>query len=111
MSECKHSTDQAITRPDDALLEGAVEIFSAMADTARLSILLLLHKGGELCVSEIAELLNEKTNTVSMRLKKLFDASLVNKRREAKHIYYSLSDEHVVTIINNALSHANHEHV
>lgn len=111
MNDCKHTAPQNITRPDDALLEGAVEIFSAMADTARLSILLLLHQGGELCVSEIAELLNEKTNTVSMRLKKLFDASLVSKRREAKHIYYRLSDEHVVTIIHNAVSHANHGHI
>lgn len=110
MSECKHDTKQAISRPDDALLDGATDIFAAMADTARLSILLLLHQGGELCVSEIANFLDEKTNTVSMRLKKLFDASLVKKRREAKHIYYSLSDEHVVTIINNALSHANHTH-
>lgn len=93
---------------DDDILEETVSIFSAMSDTARLSILMILDEGKELCVSEIAETLNVKVTTVSMRLKKLYDAGLVMKRRESKHIYYRLKDEHVVTIIHNAIEHAKH---
>lgn len=93
---------------DEDMLEKTVSILSAMSDTARLSILLILDEGKELCVSEIAETLGVKVTTVSMRLKKLYDAGLVVKRREAKHIYYRLKDEHVVTIIHNAIEHAKH---
>lgn len=92
------------------VLEETASILSAMSDTARLSILLMLDQGEELCVSEIADVLGDKVNTISMRLKKLYDAGLVSKRREAKHIYYRLKDEHIVTIIHNAIEHAKHTH-
>lgn len=93
---------------NDEVLEETASILSAMSDTARLSILLLLNQGGEMCVSEIADVLGDKVNTISMRLKKLYDAGLVSKRREAKHIYYRLKDDHIVTIVHNAIAHAKH---
>lgn len=104
---CTEKTQTDITI-DATVLEDTVKILSAMADTSRLSILLILDKGGELCVTEIAEILGDKANTVSMRLKKLYDADLVSKRREAKHIFYRLKDEHIVTIIHNATEHSKH---
>lgn len=104
---CSHAP-LPYTDIDDHVLERTVNILSAMADAPRLKILLLLNQTDELCVSEISEVINDKTNTISMRLKKLYDAGLVSKRREAKHIFYRLKDTHVIDIINNAVQHANH---
>jgi hypothetical protein len=44
--------------------------------------------------------------TVSARLKTLHDVRLVKRRREAKHIYYSLSDTHVLRLVESAIEHA-----
>lgn len=93
---------------DAEMLENTAIILSAMADTARLSLLLTLHQYGEQCVSSLATMLNDKANTISMRLKKLYDAGLVSKHREGKHIFYCLKDNHIVTILQNAIEHANH---
>lgn len=93
---------------DEVVLEDTVTIFTAMADTARLNILLVLHENGECCVSGLAEHLNDRPNTISMRLKKLYDAGLVSKRRDARHMFYSLKDQHVMVMLQNAIEHAKH---
>lgn len=105
---CEHHSIPTFEQIDGVVLENTVSILSAMSDTARLNILLLLNQHGELCVSEIVETLGDKVTTISMRLKKLLDADLISKRRDAKHIYYRLKDDHVVTIIHNAIAHAEH---
>jgi DNA replication protein DnaC len=60
----------------------------------------------EICVTELAELENEQMTTVSARLRALFSARLVKRRREAKHIYYSLADDHVLQMVHGAIEHA-----
>jgi ArsR family transcriptional regulator, lead/cadmium/zinc/bismuth-responsive transcriptional repressor len=80
-------------------------MFQALGDSARLRLLARL-AGGEICVSELAELEGEKLTTVSARLKTLHDVRLVKRRREAKHIYYSLSDTHVLRLVESAIEHA-----
>lgn len=93
---------------DELQLLNCAEIFAAMADSKRLELLIELYHNGESCVHELAERTGDKPNTVSMRLKKLYSANLVNKRRDAKHMFYSLSDDHVITILKNTLDHAAH---
>ena len=61
---------------------------------------------GEACVSELAEEEGEKITTVSARLKALHTVRLVKRRREAKHVFYSLADEHVLPLVHNAIDHA-----
>jgi DNA-binding transcriptional ArsR family regulator len=61
---------------------------------------------GEACVSELAEQEGEKITTVSARLKTLYAVHLVKRRREAKHVYYMLADEHVLPLVRNAIDHA-----
>lgn len=107
--DCCPPSTLSVPDIDEAVLERTVNILSAMADAPRLKILLLLNQTNELCVSQISEVIDDKTNTISMRLKKLYDAGLVSKRREAKHIFYRLKDKHVIDIINNAVGHANHD--
>ena len=75
-------------------------MFQALADSERLRLLLRLAEG-EACVSELAEYEGEKITTVSARLKTLFTVRLVKRRREAKHIFYALADEHVLPLVRN----------
>ena len=86
-------------------IEAAAELFRALGDPERLRLLLHL-ADSEACVSELAEQENEKITTVSARLKVLSAGRLVRRRREAKHIFYALADEHVLRLIRNAIDHA-----
>ena len=57
-------------------------------------------------MSELAVDEGEKVTTVSARLKTLSVVRLVRRRRQAKHIFYALADEHVLPLIRNAIDHA-----
>ena len=83
----------------------AVKMFRALGDDRRLRTLELLTRG-EACVSEIAATFDEPLSTVSHRMRLLEEAELVTKRREGRHIHYSLADEHVVHLVRDALAHA-----
>ena len=53
-----------------------------------------------------SELESDKLSTVSARLKTLHAVRLVKRRREAKHIFYALSDAHVLRLVRSAIEHA-----
>lgn len=91
--------------PDAFELEKASAMFRALGDPARLRLLARL-AGSEVCVTELAELEEEKLTTVSARLRTLYEARLVKRRREAKHVYYTLSDTHVLRLVQSAMEHA-----
>jgi ArsR family transcriptional regulator, lead/cadmium/zinc/bismuth-responsive transcriptional repressor len=91
--------------PSRAQIEVAAEMFRALGDTERLRLLLRLAQS-EACVSELAEDEGEKITTVSARLKTLSTVRLVRRRREAKHVFYALADEHVLPLVRNAIDHA-----
>jgi ArsR family transcriptional regulator len=61
---------------------------------------------GELCVTELAEMFDTKLPTLSHQLHVLLVARIVKQRREGKHIYYSLADDHVRDVIRAALEHS-----
>src|SRR5438309_5673992 len=78
--------------PAGSRLEGASAMFRALGDPSRLRLLArLAGAGNEVCVTELAELEDEKLSTISARLKMLHAVRLVRRRREAKHIFYALS--------------------
>lgn len=95
-----------IRRPE--AVERAVRLFRALGDEARLRTLDLLVPG-EACVSEIAQSTGERVSTVSHRLRLLRAEGLVTRRREGRHIFYALSDRHVLELVENALQHATEE--
>ena len=80
-------------------------MFQALGDPQRLRLLVRLAEG-EACVSELAEHEGEKITTVSGRLKTLYAVRLVKRRREAKHVFYALADEHLPPMLRNAIEHA-----
>lgn len=90
---------------DNLRFERAAGLFRALGDTARLKLLSFLSKQ-EACVTEIAEESGEGSSTISQRLKLLRAEGIVRRRRQGKHLYYSLVDDHILILIQNALEHA-----
>ena len=80
------------TLPSDDTLETAQIIFSALGDRSRLKILYALSHDQELCVCDIATLLEVKVATASHHLRKLRDLKILKYRNEGKLAYYSLRD-------------------
>jgi DNA-binding transcriptional ArsR family regulator len=101
-----HAPRRERRRFSDEAFERAATIFHAAGDVARLKLLERLCDG-EWCVSELASLAGANMSTVSQQLRLLRAERLVTRRREGSHLYYSLADEHVRTIILAALEHAN----
>lgn len=86
--------------PGDDLLKAAQIIFSALGDRSRLKILYALSHGQELCVCDIATLLEVKVATASHHLRKLRDLKILKYRNDGKLAYYSLRDQRVSEILN-----------
>jgi len=76
-------------------LELMVQTFKIFGDLSRLKIINALIED-ELCVHEISEIMGMSQPAVSHQLRQLKQAHVVNSRRDGKHIYYSLKDEHVI---------------
>lgn len=90
--------------PDDEILYDLAELFKVFGDSTRVKILYALFES-ELCVQDMAQILNISQSAVSHQLKILKANKLVKYRREGKAIYYSLADEHVCSIINQGMEH------
>lgn len=84
------------------------KIFKALGDPTRLKIIHSLSKE-ELCVCDIADLLEMNQSAISHQLRVLRDLRLVKYRREGKSAIYSLDDEHVLQLFNQGLEHINHD--
>lgn len=90
--------------PPEETLYDLSELFKVFGDSTRIRILYVLFEG-EVCVCDLAKLLNMSQSAISHQLRILKINKLVKNRREGKSIFYSLADEHVRTIINNAMEH------
>lgn len=90
-------------------VEGIEEIFKALADPTRLKIAYALTLTKELCVHDVASIINASTSTASHHLRLLRDMKLAKHRREGKMVFYSLDDDHVRQLVYIAIVHANEE--
>ena len=91
-------------QPDDEILYDLAELFKVFGDSTRIKILYSMFEH-ELCVNDIAGLLNLSQSSVSHQLRILKTSKLVKFRREGKSIFYSLDDEHVRSIISMGMAH------
>ncbi len=91
-------------QPPEEHLYDLAELFKVFGDSTRIKILYALIEG-ELCVGDMAQLLNMSTSAVSHQLKILKDAKLVRFRRAGKIIFYALDDEHVRNILSTGMEH------
>ena len=92
---------------EDTLFDLA-ELFKVFGDSSRIKILFSLLET-EAAVTSISEKLNMTQSAVSHQLKLLRMAHQVKARREGKSIYYSLDDQHVIDILDEALIHIRHK--
>ena len=94
--------------PDDDLLFDVSDFFKILGDSTRLRILWALDNE-EMCVCDIANLLNMTKSSISHQLKTLKEARLVKNRKLGKEVYYSLNDEHVKMVLEIAIEHIVHK--
>ena len=80
------------------------ETFKVLGDKTRVKILFALLIQ-ELCVCEIAELLETTKSAVSHQLRILRNTRLVKYRKDGKMAIYSLDDNHVTTLFAEGLKH------
>ncbi|HTR49770.1 MAG TPA: metalloregulator ArsR/SmtB family transcription factor [Kofleriaceae bacterium] len=92
-------------RPADTAFVRAAALFRAAGDVARLRLLHTLAHA-EQCVSELAQSEGTKLSTLSQQLRVLYAERIVTRRREGKHVYYRLADDHVRELVHAALEHA-----
>jgi DNA-binding transcriptional ArsR family regulator len=84
------------------------ELFKALCDNTRIKILYALSLN-ELCVCDIANLIEMSQSAVSHQLRVLRNLRLVKYRKEGKSVYYSLNDHHVVNLFSQGLEHVRHK--
>lgn len=81
--------------------------FKVLGDPTRIRILDALLRE-ELCVCDLALLLGTSSSAISHQLRVLRDARLVKYRKEGKMAFYSLDDNHVLTLFEQGLEHVGH---
>lgn len=95
--------------PSDRLAYKAADFFKIIGDKTRMKILLALFES-ELCVCDIAVLLDMNQSAISHQLRVLKQAELVKYRKDGRVVYYSLDDDHVKNILDQGLVHISHDH-
>lgn len=90
--------------PKDEILYDLADLFKVFSDSTRIKILCALFQN-ELCVCDLAALLNMSQSAISHQLRVLKSSRLVKFRRDGKVIYYSLADDHIEHIFNEGFKH------
>ena len=80
------------------------DFYKALSDSTRIKIVDLLN-GNELCVCDIAVILNMTKSAVSHQLKNLREMNLIKSRKQGKEVWYSLADDHVREVFEISLEH------
>lgn len=96
--------------PNEADLYDLSDFFKIFGDSTRVKIIWALDEK-ELCVCDIAVLLNMTKSAISHQLKTLKQANLVKFRREGKVVYYSLKDDHVKDIFEKGMEHIKEKYI
>jgi len=90
--------------PEEEILYDLAELFKIIADSTRIKILWALNEA-EMCVCDIAYLLQMTQSAISHQLRVLKQADLVRYRREGKIVFYALKDDQIKQILNQALGY------
>jgi ArsR family transcriptional regulator, lead/cadmium/zinc/bismuth-responsive transcriptional repressor len=80
------------------------ELFRAFSDTSRVRIMSAL-LGGEKNVNTLAELIGVSESAVSHHMRGLRQMRLVVARRDGREVFYSIEDQHIVTLLKQGIAH------
>ena len=94
-------------RPDDKKLINLSELFKILGDLTRIKIIWTLDNN-EMCVCDIANVLNMTKSSISHQLSILKNAGIVRYRKSGKEVYYTLDDEHINKLYEIGLEHIEH---
>ena len=89
---------------DDDKLMLISDFYKALSDSTRIKIINILQEN-ELCVCDIAVLLNMTKSAVSHQLKYLREMNIVKNKKTGKEVFYTLADEHVTQILSISINH------
>ncbi len=95
-------------KPKEKELENLTTLFKILGDSTRTKILWILDHH-EMCVCDIANVLNMTKSSISHQLAILREAGIVRFRRNGKEVYYTLDDEHISRLYEIGLEHINHK--
>ncbi len=95
-------------KPEEKELENLTTLFKILGDSTRTKILWILDHH-EMCVCDIANVLNMTKSSISHQLAILREAGIVRFRRSGKEVYYTLDDEHISRLYEIGLEHINHK--
>ena len=97
-----HIVDRVVSLFD---AERVGRLFSVLTDPTRIRIVHVLSMADELCVCDIAFLVDMSQSAVSHQLRTLRMSGMVTRRKEGRTMFYSLSDEHARILLSNGLDH------
>lgn len=99
------------TRARILRVETAVRVaerFKLLGDPGRLRMVYALLEAGELCVCDLAAVVEASESAVSHQLRQLRSAGLVKFRKEGRIVYYSVDDAHIRLLLDVAAEHYHH---
>ena len=99
-----------LVMPEEDELYDLSDFFKVLGDSTRAKIIWALDES-EMCVCDIAVLLNMTKSAISHQLKALKAANLVKYRKEGKVVFYSLTDDHVKEIFEKGLEHIRENYI
>ncbi len=110
--DCDQAVEADVRAARAGLIEAPVArelagIFKALSDPTRLRIISAL-AGREVCVNDLAAALGMSQSAVSHQLRDMRETRLVRHRREGRHVFYALDDEHVRDLFAQGLAHIEH---
>ena len=108
-----HSDESLARAAGDHLLDGitatrVADLFKALADPTRVRIISLLAHT-ELCVGDLCLVLGMSQPAVSHQLRLLRNLRIVNGRKDGRHVFYTLTDQHVHELLAQGLAHVQHD--
>jgi DNA-binding transcriptional ArsR family regulator len=93
IGECKKKLQKA-----EISFSRLSQVLSLAGNDVRMKMLYLLEEENELCVCDLADILEMTIPAVSQHLRKLKDGNILQTRRSGQTIYYSLKEEHLEII-------------
>ena len=94
--------------PDEYTFNNLADLFKLIGDTTRCRILFALDKR-EMCVCDIANVLNMTKSSISHQLALLREAGIVEYRKVGKEVYYRLDDFHITKLYEIGIEHIDHK--
>ena len=93
---------------DPAIVQALADTFRILGDPTRIRIVDALAEGA-LCVCDIAEHVGMSESAVSHQLRLMRSMRIVRGRREGRCVYYTLDDQHILSLFQQGLRHVTEE--